>query len=140
MFYQILPFRRAVILALILFALLTIAHVVILYTLYSYPGYPLDFIWGGRLTGQILMTLEWIALAISLLSFAVVWWRAYGNQGMKAARVMVFLLFIYFAVNTLGNLISETIVEKTLSILSALLAILCLRIALEKTHRKETAA
>jgi hypothetical protein len=135
MLLRIISFRWAVILALLLFTLLSFVHVAILIALYRNPGYPLNFIWGGRMTGNLLITLEWTALIISVLSFLIILWRARGKKGLLLARAAVILLLVYYALNTVGNLFSETTAEKTISILSVFLAFLCLRIAIEPPDR-----
>jgi hypothetical protein len=55
------------------------------------------------------------------------------------SRVTLWLLFFLFILNTVGNLIAESIFEKFFALITVILSILCLRMALEPTIVDELA-
>jgi hypothetical protein len=50
----------------------------------------------------------------------------------RITRIALWLLIIMFLLNTVGNIVAKTALEKTFGILTLLLAILCGRLAVNK--------
>lgn len=86
-------------------------------------------------TKRELLVFEIISLAIGALCLIVVLiksdkLRAPGFK--KAAGVILWILFVLFPLNTIGNVVAKTTFEKSFAVVTAILAMLCLRLALEK--------
>lgn len=98
---------------------------------------PYDIVWGGKLESEEqMMQLELVSLIINAsLLFAVI---SYSKDTKKRIKPVIFkiifwLMTILFAVNTLGNLLSENILETIIfTPLTLILSLFSLRLALEK--------
>lgn len=87
--------------------------------------------------GQLLQ-FELVSLAISLLFVVLLLIKS--NQInfpslKKVAHVAMWLFFILFLFNTVGNLIAKTNFEKFFALITGLLAFLLWRIVREKTEK-----
>jgi len=112
--------------------LLIIMHVLII--LKVLPSY---FVWGGQITDDAsLYKLEFIALATIipfLLIFMIKKWSMKSNKSQKIINVFLWLIFIWFLFNIIGNALSASTLEKILFIpISSILSLMSLRLALEK--------
>ncbi len=121
--------RNAARVAVVILATMTFLHVVILLELL-----PWTLVWGGRLetVGQMRI-FESIALAVTLFAC---WLAAMGGEMLPTLlprRLLMALLWamaIYLLLNTVGNLLSEHVVERFLfTPLALLLALLFIRLA-----------
>lgn len=118
---------------LIALALLAILHVLILFKVV-----PSGIVWGGQIGGSPgnLVVLETIALLVTLLFALIVAVKAgfvRTTRLKRAAGPGMWLVFAYFALNTIGNLASGVSTERLLfAPITILLALLALRLALEK--------
>lgn len=98
---------------------------------------PYDIVWGGKLESEEqMMQLELVSLIINAsLLFAVI---SYSKDTKKRIKPVIFkiifwLMTILFAVNTLGNLLSENILETIIfTPLTLILSLFSIRLALEK--------
>jgi hypothetical protein len=112
--------------ALALFHLLMLARVL-----------PPDLAWGGRMVGPpgLLTLLEIAGLVVTALFAAVVaakagFWEA--PWAGKVTTIAVWVVFGYFVLNTSGNLLSTSPLERAIfTPVSAILALLALRLAAE---------
>ena len=130
-----ISFSKAVQIVIPLFVLMMLFHLTILVGITAFDVVPLDFLWGGRMSSkEELLLFELFSLIISGICLLIVLIRA-GRIKLpallKASRIALWLLTVLFFLNTLGNLVAKTAFEKSFSLLTLVLALLCLRIALE---------
>jgi hypothetical protein len=113
-----------------LLSLLVIFHILILFHVL-----PADIVWGGRLqsASEVLM-MELIALAITILFLLVIILKlSKSPKYRKLINIGVWIIFIYFSLNVLGNLASGNLIEKAvLSPVALIMALFTLRLAIEK--------
>ncbi|MBN2527825.1 MAG: hypothetical protein JXR76_15655 [Deltaproteobacteria bacterium] len=98
---------------------------------------PTKIVWGGRLASQIQLVLfEAIALVITAACLFFTLIKAGYLPISPLRRVSHFamwVMFVYFLFNTVGNLAAPTVIEKSMSLVAALLSVSSLRMALEKS-------
>lgn len=127
---QLISERFAANALLILLSLLLVFHGLILTGVL-----PSGIVWGGKLTdASDIRTMETTAVLMNLLILVVVavragYWKLPVSQ--KLLRVLMWILFALFLLNTLGNLSSpNTIEQQVFTPLALLLSIFSLRLAL----------
>jgi hypothetical protein len=130
--------RRAGLFALILLALLAIFHLLVLVRII-----PTGMVWGGEIEDKsAFIRMEILALVITLI-FTIVIAIPSGyirtRKLQKLAGIGVWVVFAYFLLNILGNLMSENATEKAIfTPVSILLAIFTFRLAIEKRISQKT--
>jgi hypothetical protein len=139
---NLISFQKSVHWSLILFGLLILFHLAIIGGMVFFDFVPLEFLWGGRLnTFEELLFFECISLAVSIFCLLTVLIRAdilYFPGLKRLSRISLWLLFVLFALNTFGNFFARTQFEQTFALATAILAFLCLRMALEPVrHHRE---
>ena len=85
-------------------------------------------------TKEELLIFEIISLAVIVFCVLTVMIKAgrLNAPGFrKVSGVVLWILFVLFLLNTIGNILARTTFEKFFGIVTLLLAILCLRLALE---------
>lgn len=118
---------------LVALGLLVIFHVLVLLRVV-----PAEIVWGGRIQGvpSILVTLETIALLVTLLFFVIIAAKTgYVQAGRLSGAVNlgVWLVFAYLILNTLGNLASGISFESLIAApVTIILALCAFRLAIEK--------
>ncbi|HNP06566.1 MAG TPA: hypothetical protein PKN99_03015 [Cyclobacteriaceae bacterium] len=138
----IINFNNAVCITLVLAALLIVFHLCVIMGILLFDFAPVDYLWGGRMeTSAQLLTFELISLLISVLFLVLVLIKA--NRitlpALKGvAHLAMWLFFILFLFNTVGNLIAKTTFEKFFALVTGLLAFLLWRIVIEKKSEKES--
>ena len=135
---QIINFRLAALLSLIIFGFTLFFHAAIIGGIVFFDYAPVDFLWGGRMeTRDELLVFEIISLVVVGLCILVVLIKS-GRivaPGLKrASGIILWLLFVLFLLNTIGNMLAKSSFEKFFSIVTMALAALCLRMAMEKEH------
>ena len=138
---KLISYRIATQFSLFLFGLLALFHLSVIFGIVIFNYAPIDFLWGGRMatTGQLL-GFEVVSLVVILLCLFIVLVRSKRIRIptlIGVSKAGLWLLFILFLINTIGNLLAKTTFEKLFAILTALLAILCLRMALESTSKMD---
>jgi hypothetical protein len=133
---KIMSFKLATQISLFLFGLFILFHLSIIIGIVAFNFVPVDFLWGGRMeTKEQLLGFEFISLIVMALCFLIVLIRSEKvklQKLMRAAVIAIWILFILFFLNTIGNFFAKTTFERFLGIPTGILAILCLRLALEK--------
>lgn len=137
----IISFRKALLLTIVVAGLLIVFHMSIITGILFFDFAPVDYLWGGRMdTSAQLLNFEWLSLLISVLFFVLLLIKA-GRIKIavlkKVAHMFVWLFFILFLFNTIGNLIATTNFEKFFALVTGLLTFLLLRIAIEKEPGKD---
>jgi hypothetical protein len=100
---------------------------------------PYSIVWGGRInsTAQLVM-LEAFSIAVMLIVIVVIaskggYLRTNSLRLNKLASLLLWLLVLLFALNTIGNLFAKTLFEMIVfTPLTLTSSILCARIAIEK--------
>jgi len=133
---KIISFNQAVRVSLVLLGLLILFHLSILAGILFFDFAPTDYLWGGKMdTKELLLRYEIVSVLISSLFFCIVLIksrRIYIPKLSTVARYATWVLFAFFILNTIGNLIAATAFEKIFAIVTGILAFLMLRIAIEK--------
>jgi len=137
---KIINFNQAVLASLFLMGLLILFHLSILIGVIFFDYAPIDFLWGGQMkTIEQLLKFEIVSFLISFVFFFLVLIKSKRLNLPKlisVAHAAMWVLFVIFSLNTIGNLIAKTTFEKVFAIVTGLLAFLMLRIALEKKTKQ----
>jgi hypothetical protein len=124
--------RTAAIVALALMGAVVLFHLLVIVGVF-----PKTIVWGGRITDpQQVIRMEVVSILILLVAAAVFVFRcrsvATGAPSLLWA-IATWALVGLFAINTVGNLFARTPFERfAMTPLTLLLALLALRLALEK--------
>lgn len=138
----IIDFNNAVHITLVLAGVMIVFHLSILMGILIFDFAPVDYLWGGRMeTSAQLLTFELISLLISALFFVLILIKS-NRINLPAlngvVHIAMWLFFILFLFNTVGNLIAKTTFEKFFALVTGLLALFVLRIVIEKKTGKGT--
>ena len=112
--------------------LLVIFHILILFKVV-----PSEIIWGGQIKDKSsIIIYEMIALFISLVFIMIIAIKIDYIKAVKLKKVInigIWVIFVYFVLNTIGNLASGVSVEKLIfAPITILLTIFAYRLAIEK--------
>lgn len=122
--------------SLFLIGLLILFHLSIIIGIVFFDFASIEFLWGGQMqTVEQLLKFEIVSFLISFVFFLLVLIKSKRLNLPKLkgfAHVAMWVLFVIFSLNTIGNLMAKTNFEKFFAIVTGLLAFLLLRIALEK--------
>lgn len=125
--------KTAGIIMLIIFLLLVKMHLLIMLKLI-----PSDFVWGGQ-TGQNpsdLIMMEIIAVLVLILFALIVIVKIkflFPDKFRRLSTIGMWLIFAYFGLNTVGNLLSPNMLEKLIfTPVAIILSLLSLRLTIEK--------
>jgi hypothetical protein len=133
---SLISFNRAISASLVILGLTVLFHVAVLIAIIFLDYAPVDYLWGGQLqTEEQLLQFELISLFISSLFFLLLLVRSHriaAPRLMTVSKIAMWIMFMLFALNTVGNIMAKTDFEKYFAIITGLLAFLSLRIALEK--------
>ena len=128
---KIISFERAGRIALSLYLIFIVFHI-----LFFLKLIPIDILWGGRFNSyEEAVPFEAFALVMQMVAAwmtAVMLGYTGGTALRKVARVFMWLFFIMFCLNTLGNILAISLFEKFMAIVTITLAFCSLRMALEK--------
>lgn len=120
------------------YGILTILSLVIVFHLLVIVGViPFDIVWGGRLKDRSqMLSFEAVSVFINLIMLAVV--AIYARIlkvkiNLLVIKIALWVMFILFLVNTIGNLFSSNETEKIVfTPLTFLLSLFSLRLAIGK--------
>ena len=132
---RIISFKTAANGNLILFGIFIIFHLLVIAGVI-----PMDIVWGGRIdTRDELIKFEIVSLIILLVCAMLTLLKANYIKISKLrifANIGMWVLFVLFLLNTIGNIFAITWLEKLFAIITALLSFFSLRLALEKDTGK----
>jgi len=119
------------------FAIALLILLVIMHALILLQILPTNFVWGAKTTDLAeINKLETIALITSLvfLSIFILKMNLLNNgKSQKVINIFIWLMFVWFTFNIVGNILSSSAVEKIIFIsVSIILSLASLRLALEK--------
>ena len=126
--------------ALTVYGLFFLFHLLIILGILFFNFVPVKYLWGGQMeTKEQLLVFEIISLLIqSLCIFLTLIKSKYINlpKLMSIADIGMWVLFILFLINTVGNMFAKTLFEKlAFTPVTALLSFFSLRLALEKDSK-----
>ena len=125
----------------ILIALLT--AVLIFHALVLTGVIPYAIVWAGKIsTAAEMRKLEVVSILVNAFAILILILKAGYIQNkipVKILNVIIWLLAVLFSLNTIGNLFAESGFEiYFFTPLTFILAVLCLRIVIEKTQISKT--
>ena len=133
---RIISFQLAAKASLIIYGIFIIFHLAVILGILFFNFVPIDYLWGGRMqTREQLLAYEIISLLIQFICLILTLIKAKYLKLSKVetvAHIGMWVLFAIFLLNTAGNIFAKTIFEKMFAFVTAVLAILTLRLALEK--------
>jgi len=101
---------------------------------------PYTIAWGGRINSlQEMYVFEFFSIVINLFLIAVLMMRGNYIKHFFSQKIVTLILWIYFLIfclNTLGNLFAKTNLEKSFSVLTLLFAVLLFIILNNKNFNK----
>jgi hypothetical protein len=111
--------------------LLLVFHILVLLKIV-----PANMMWGGQANAGNIVMLEIIALAVTVFfGYVIAAKTGYVNAGKFAGvvNILVWIIFIFLLLNTLGNLASGVSAESFIfAPITLILALCALRLAIEK--------
>lgn len=136
---KLISFKLAVQLSQVIFGLLILFHLAVIFGILVLDFVPIDFLWGGRMESkQQLLRFEIFSLVLITLCWFIVLVKSEQIRipSLKGvAKIGIWILVFLFVLNTVGNLLAKTTFEISFAIFTALLSVLCLRLALEPTNK-----
>lgn len=129
---RIISFKLAGNLSIAIMGLLMIFHIIMLSGLL-----PTDIIWGGRQTGaESMRQMELVSLAVTCFFIFIIMLKMNYlpfKIHKKVTTIVLWLMFVWFLLNIIGNLAAATVLEKSIfTPVSIVLMLLILRLAIEK--------
>lgn len=98
---------------------------------------PIDFLWGGRIQSkEQFFIFESISLVVQTVCLFLTLIRAEYLRLEKltnAAHIGMWVLFVIFSLNTVGNILAKTTFEKAFTVVTIVLALFSLRLAMENS-------
>lgn len=118
--------------SIVLMVLLIIFHILIMIGIVPY-----DIVWGGQIKDDVsLMKFEIFSLVTSFLFLVIVLVKVdylKFTKFRKITNIAVWIMFIFFLLNTVGNLASGVTLEKLIfTPITIILSVLIFRLAIEK--------
>lgn len=127
---RLIPAKTAGILLVASFALLSVFHLLLILRVL-----PADFVWGGGLDSSPQATrMEIISLVITLVFLLISALKTFRRKpgGRLLVNIGMGIIFLYMVLNVMGNLVSESALEKAIFIpLSLIMCLLALRLLFE---------
>lgn len=117
--------------------IISMVAMIIVHILVLFQVIPYRMVWGGQIKDTTsLLLFETVALIVTVLFLITVALRIgciKTHRMKKAARIGVWIMFIYFVLNTIGNLASSAATETIIfTPVTIVLSLLTLRLAIEK--------
>lgn len=118
--------------SIVLMVLLIIFHILIMIRIVPY-----DIVWGGQIKDDVsLMKFEIFGLVTSFLFLVIVLVKVdylRFTKFRKITNIAVWIIFVFFLLNTVGNLASGVTLEKLIfTPITIILSVLIFRLAIEK--------
>ena len=129
---KLVSFKLAGNILITLLLLLIIIHILIMLRVIPY-----DFVWGGQIKDEAsLVKFEVFALVTSFLFLAIILLKINHLKFMKFRKIIniaVWIMFVYFLLNTVLNFASGVSLEKLIfTPVTIIMSLLIFRLAIEK--------
>lgn len=126
-----IPFRFAVNFMLVMLSVVLVYHLAIITGIIPYEA-----TWGGRLkTQQEMYRFEAVSIIINLVIMLIIAIKGGYIKRLrpnKMITILLWILVVIYALNTAGNIFSESLLEAIIfTPLTLISAILCVRLAIE---------
>jgi hypothetical protein len=136
---KIINFKVATLAGLFILGILALFHIAILMGIVLFDYVPIEFLWGEQMkTVTQLVNFEIVSLLTTLIFIILLLIRSKWinlPKLLSVTRIAMWVLFVFFLLNTIGNALAETTFERLFAIVSGVLALLFLRIAIEKNSK-----
>ena len=113
---------------LVMLALLAVFHMLVIIRIF-----PSDMVWGGRGGSGAAGRLETVGVTVTVLFMLITAMRAgflWPGRLRRTVKVAMWVVFVYFTLNIIGNVTSVSSAEKAIFIpVSVIMALLALRVA-----------
>ena len=133
---RIISFQFAATGSIVIYGVFIFFHFAIILGILFFNFVPIDYLWGGRLQSrEQFLVFEIISLLIQSICLFLTLIKAKYLKLSKletVAHVGMWILFGIFLLNTVGNVFAKTYFEKMFAFVTAILAILTLRLAIDK--------
>ena len=136
---QIITFQKALTVSQLLIGFLIAFHLLIVALTLFEIDFFMKYTWGGEITSSDeFIKLEMVSILASSFCFSliVIRKRAKTKVWLIISRIGLSLFFLMFLLNTLGNILAASIFEKSLALVTILIAVLLLRIILEPIRKR----
>lgn len=136
---QIITFQKALTISQLLIGFLIGFHILIVSLTLFEINFFMKYTWGGEITSSDeFIILEMISILASSSCFLLILIRkrAKSKVWLIISRIGLSLFFLMFLLNTLGNILAASIFEKSLALVTILIAVLLLRIILEPVRKR----
>jgi len=124
-----------------LFGCLILFHLAIVVGMLLFDYVPIDFLWGGRIrSAEQFLLLEGVSLIVQVVCLLLTIIKAGYLKLEKLTTIAhrgMWVLFAIFTLNTVGNLLAKTTVEKAFTVVTIMLALFSLRLAMENSMGEE---
>ena len=134
---NLISLKQATVVIIVVLSLMLMFHILVLLAIIPY-----DIVWAGKINSEVDMKkLEIISILVNAFAILILLLHAgyiQNNISVKIFKVIIWLFVILFSLNTIGNLFAESQFELYFfAPLSFILAILCLRIVIDKNLDNE---
>jgi len=136
---QIISFQKAVTISQLLIWFLIAFHILIISLTLFEIDFFMKYTWGGEVTStDEFIKLEMVSILASSICFAfiLIRKRAKSKVWLIISRIGLSLFFLMFLLNTLGNILAASIFEKSLALVTIMIALLLLRIILVPIRKR----
>ncbi len=134
---NLISLKQATVVIIVVLSLMLMFHILVLLAIIPY-----DIVWAGKINSEVDMKkLEIISILVNAFAVLILLFKAgylQNNLPVKILNGIIWLLVLLFSLNTIGNLLAESKFELYFfAPLSFILAILCLRIVIDKNLDNE---
>ncbi|ADR20455.1 hypothetical protein MATR_19250 [Marivirga tractuosa] len=136
---QIITFQKALTVSQLLIGFLIAFHILIVSLTLFEIDFFMKYTWGGEIkSSDEFIKLEMVSILASSFCFSLILLRnrAKSKIWLIISRIGLSLFFFMFLLNTLGNILAASIFEKSLALVTILIAVLLLRIILEPIRKR----
>jgi hypothetical protein len=136
---QIITFQKALTISQLLIGFLIAFHILIVSLTLFEIDFFMKYTWGGEITSSDeFIKLEMVSILASSFCFSLIILRkrAKSKIWLIISRIGLSLFFFLFLLNTLGNILAASIFEKSLALVTIMIAVLLLRIILEPIRKR----
>lgn len=136
---RIIGYKKALLINQTLIGFLIIFHLIIVILSLAEIDIFMKYLWGGRIASALeFIKLEIISVLASSLCLILIILRKRSQSHLilVVSRLGLSLFFLMFLLNTLGNILATSVFEKSLALITIVIAVLLLRIILEPIRKK----